>query len=253
MAGRAARGAFKTVAAGLDALRRRPRALVVLAYHRVGGGSGLEIDLAVDVFARQVDELARRPVVSLDRGLEAVRNAAPSGKSDPVVVTWDDGPPDFADVALPILVRDRVPATLYVATRFIDESVALPRRRAAAVLGGTARRIDGAGDHRVAHRSHALLDRLPDDLVDTELDRSIGLPRDHLGVEALHFAYPKAIQGSPIQVSDGMRWFRCKRAGGMASEDNLRRLAKRWRYAGATSCPVSSRTWACPLRSSNSS
>jgi hypothetical protein len=88
-------------------------------------------------------------------------------------------------------------------------------------------------------------------------------------VRAAHFAYPKAIMGcakadaevrarfdsaavagtranpygrtnpyrlarSPIQVSDGMRWFRHKVAGGMAFEDTLRRAINRRRYAGAT-------------------
>ena len=86
---------------------------------------------------------------------------------------------------------------------------------------------------------------------------------------AAHFAYPKAVMGSPaadravrarfdsaaiagtrvnaygrtdpyrlarspIQVSDGMRWFKRKVAGGMRFEDDVRRLVNRKRYAGAT-------------------
>ncbi|MDQ3353292.1 MAG: hypothetical protein M3507_02185, partial [Actinomycetota bacterium] len=91
---------------------------------------------------------------------------------------------------------------------------------------------------------------------------------DRLGTTPRHFAYPKALLGSPaaqaavqarfasaaiggtrancyggdpyrlqrspIQVSDGMRWFRRKTQGGMALEDDLRRLINRRRYAGAT-------------------
>jgi peptidoglycan/xylan/chitin deacetylase (PgdA/CDA1 family) len=122
------------------------------------------------------------------------------------------------------------------------------------------------GSHTHGHR---LLDRLPPRQVDDELDHSIALIGEHLGTPPLDFAYPKAVAGSaaadravrrrfrsaalggsrpnpfgttdpyrlarsPIQRSDGMRWFRRKLAGGMAAEDGLRRVVNRWRYAGAT-------------------
>ena len=40
------------------------------------------------------------------------------------------------------------------------------------------------------------------------------------------------LRRSPVQVGDGMRWFRRKAAGGMALEDDLRTLRNRRRYAG---------------------
>ena len=46
---------------------------------------------------------------------------------------------------------------------------------------------------------------------------------------------PYRLGRSPIQLSDGMRWFRRKVQGGMALEDDVRRVANRLRYAGATS------------------
>ena len=46
---------------------------------------------------------------------------------------------------------------------------------------------------------------------------------------------PWRLARSPVQVSDGMRWFERKVAGGMGFEDSLRRLVNRRRYAGATS------------------
>jgi len=45
---------------------------------------------------------------------------------------------------------------------------------------------------------------------------------------------PYRLARSPVQLSDGMRWFRHKVAGGMAFEDTLRRAVNRTRYAGAT-------------------
>jgi peptidoglycan/xylan/chitin deacetylase (PgdA/CDA1 family) len=117
--------------------------------------------------------------------------------------------------------------------------------------------------------NHALLDRLADSEVDDELDRSRELIAHHLGRPADHFAYPKAVEPSPyadravrarfrsaalggtraniygrtdvhrlarspVQCSDGMRWFRHKVTGGLGFEDDLRRIINGRRYAEAT-------------------
>ena len=117
------------------------------------------------------------------------------------------------------------------------------------------------------HR-HRLLDRLdPAELAD-ELDRPSALLSERLGHTPTHFAYPKAVAPSPsaeaavrerfrsatlagtrsnrapadlhrlartpIQSSDGDRWFRRKVAGGMHVEDDLRRAANRLRYRNAS-------------------
>ena len=39
---------------------------------------------------------------------------------------------------------------------------------------------------------------------------------------------------TPVQLGDGMRWFRRKIDGGLEREDDLRRMANRLRYARAT-------------------
>jgi peptidoglycan/xylan/chitin deacetylase (PgdA/CDA1 family) len=190
--------------------------------------------------------------------------------SNPVVVTFDDGTADFVELALPILERHRLPVTLYAATAFIDEGRPFPgdgvplswRGLADACTTG----LVDVGSH--THR-HRLLDRLAADQIDDELDRSIELIGERLGRPAMDFAYPKAVPGSaaadhavrrrfrsaalggsrpnrlgrtdpyrlarsPIQRSDGMRWFGRKLEGGMAAEELLRGLVNRWRYAGAT-------------------
>ena len=262
----------KQSAAGFDRVRRPRRGVVVLIYHRVGTGSGLEIDLPVGLFDEQMAMLAEEGrAVSLDAALAALDGPAPPpGRPDPVVVTFDDGTADFADVVLPVLERHRVPATLYVATAFVEEGRPFPRDGRplswAALAGALATGLVTVGAHT---HNHLLLDRLPADAVADELDRSNGLVEERLGVPAEHFAYPKAVDGSaaaveavrvrfrsaalagtranpygatdpyrlqrsPIQVSDGMRWFRHKLAGGMALEDQLRERLNRRRYAAVS-------------------
>jgi peptidoglycan/xylan/chitin deacetylase (PgdA/CDA1 family) len=265
----------KGAAVGADTVHRPPRGVVVLIYHRVGAASGLELDLPVDLFAAQAEALAASGrVVSLGEALAWL--GRPYGGrdtgagADPVVVTFDDGTADFVEHALPILERHRLPVTLYAATAFIDEGRPFPgdgvplswRGLADACATG----LVDVGSHTHGHR---LLDRLPADQVDDELDRSIELIGEHLGRPPTDFAYPKAVAGSaaaehavrrrfrsaalggsrpnragatdpyrlarsPIQCSDGMRWFGRKLEGGMAAEERLRQLINRWRYAGAT-------------------
>jgi peptidoglycan/xylan/chitin deacetylase (PgdA/CDA1 family) len=259
----------KATAAAADTVARPAGGVVALLYHRVGGGSGLELDLPTAVFDRQMAALASGcRVMSYDAAVNALTAAPHSGTGTGVTVTFDDGTADFVDEALPVLVRHGVPAILFVATQFVDEGRPFPRGGIplswSALADAVATGLVTVGSH--THR-HRLLDRLPPAEVAAELDRSIDLIEDRLGVTPRHFAYPKAVAAwpaavaevrrrfrsaalagtranrygatdpyrlarSPIQAGDGMRWFPRKVAGGMALEDRLRALANRRRYAG---------------------
>jgi peptidoglycan/xylan/chitin deacetylase (PgdA/CDA1 family) len=264
--------AVKTMAAVGDRMRPPRRGVVVLIYHRVGGGSGTEVDLAPDAFDEQMTWLAASGrATSLDAAIDALLSPEPTAAGpDPVVVTFDDGTADLADVATPILVRHRVPATVYLATRFVDEGVAFPDEGTplswSAVRDMAATGLVTFGSHT---HGHLLLDRLPPDEAADELDRSRQLIESHVAVAADHFAYPKAVPPSPevdvlvrarfrsaalggnrpnpyggtdphrlartaVQVSDGQAFFVRKAEGGMALEDTFRRAVNRVRYRSAT-------------------
>jgi peptidoglycan/xylan/chitin deacetylase (PgdA/CDA1 family) len=261
---------MKASAEAADHVRHPGRGVVVLCYHRVESGSGRQLDLARHVFDAQMAALAAGPgVVTLDAALELLAAPTPPAR-DPVVVTFDDGTADFAEHAVPVLERHGVPATLYLATAFVEEQ--RPMAHDARPLTWAALRdalrtgLVTVGSHT---HTHLLLDRAAAPVVAGELDRSVGLIRDRLGVDAAHFAYPKAVAGSPdaevavrarfrsaalagthpnayggtdpfrlarspIQAADGMRWFDAKRRGGLRLEDDVRRTVNRWRYAKAT-------------------
>ncbi len=269
MARRAAVTLLKTSAAAFDRVRPGGPGGVVLLYHRIGGGSGLAVDLPESLFSAQIEELAAagglRP---LDSFLSQVsRDEVPDVQ--PVVLTFDDGTSDFVEVAMPVLVRAGAPATIYLATDFIEQGRTFPHRGTplswTAVSDAMSTGLITVGSHT---HTHALLDRLAPGAVVDELDRSIKLIEDRLGVTPEHFAYPKALAGSPaaeaavrprfrsaalagtrpnlygstdpyrlnrspVQVADAMRWFRHKARGGMAFEDDIRRLVNRRRYVGA--------------------
>ncbi len=266
----AARQLVKVVAAGVDAVHRPPPGLVVLIYHRVGRRASIEVDLPRSEFEAQVEWLAAHATV-LPLGDAVARVTDPTAATDPIVaVTFDDGTADFADEAAPVLERHGVPATLYVATSFVDERISFPDDGTpiswAALRDVTATGLVDIGSHT---HGHTLLDRLEPARIADELDRSIDLIAEHVGSPPRDFAYPKAVMGSraadaavrarfrsaavagtrvneygatdpyqlarsPIQVSDGQRWFEQKARGGLAFEDTIRRVLNRRRYAGAT-------------------
>jgi peptidoglycan/xylan/chitin deacetylase (PgdA/CDA1 family) len=267
-----ARHAVKVVSAAADRLRPDVGGVVVLLYHRVGGGSALEIDLDPPRFDDQIAAVASGRVLPLGNALEELAAPVAGGPApeSAIVVTFDDGTADFAEVALPILVRHHVPATLYLATDFVEGGASSFSAGARAISWSGLRDACSTGLVSIGSHthSHRLLDRtLPSDAAD-ELDRSIDLIGSNLGTAPLDFAYPKAVPGSadvarlvrerfrsaalagtrvnpfgttdpyrlarsPIQVSDGMQFFDKKLAGGMALEDSLRRAMNRVRYARA--------------------
>jgi peptidoglycan/xylan/chitin deacetylase (PgdA/CDA1 family) len=222
------------------------------------------------LFAAQIEAVARRGSQTIAEALLAVREPGWL-HGDRVVVTFDDGTADFADIALPILVEHRVPAVLYVATDFIESQRSFPQDGKplswAAIRDALATGLVTLGSHT---HSHALLDRVDAATAADELDRSLELLYERAEVTAAHFAYPKALAGndavqrevrsrfrsaavagtrpnrygatdpwllarSPVQRADGMEFFEQKLRGGLRLEDDFRRLANRVRYMGAQS------------------
>ena len=195
--------------------RRRPRRSTRCAARRPAWSSssitgsapvrGSRSTCRSSVFDAQMAWLAATGrVVTLDAALDLLAAPPPptdgptDGDETRIVVTFDDGTADFADHAVPVLARHGIPATLYAATAFIDEGVAFPDDGGpvswAALRDAQSTGLVDIGSHTHSHR---LLDRLPPDEVDDELDRSIDLIAEHVGRAPRDFAYPKALLGSP--------------------------------------------------------
>lgn len=241
--------------------------IVALLYHRVGGDTASSVDLPLELYARQMAAVSSL-AASLESSLSSLQH--PSAHVDGrVVVTFDDGTADFIDQALPVLVEHGIPATVYLATEFIEEQRAFPGDGPPLSWQGAREALSTGlvtfGSHS---HSHCLFDRISAAAAAEELDRSKGLIEDRLGVPCEHFAYPKALLGSPavesevrqrfvsaaiarcrpnrpgatdlhrltrspIQVADGMKYFHKKVKGGMALESDIRDLVNRWRYRHA--------------------
>ncbi|CAB4862627.1 unannotated protein [freshwater metagenome] len=257
---------IKRLAVAADYVAHPPSGVVVLIYHRVGGGSASEVDLDPGAFDAQLSHLAEHHrVLSLDDAIDALAIGSPI---DGVVLTVDDGTADFADVVVPALSRHNLPATLYAATRFIDEGIEFPWGAPpiswSALRDCVATGLITVGSHT---HSHWLMDRLDASVIDGDLDRSIDLIGEHVGHSPAHFAYPKALPGSaeaeiavrqrfrsaalaasrvnrpghtdlhrlwrtPVQRSDTPEFFAAKARGGLRFEGELRSLAGRVKYRG---------------------
>ena len=260
----------KRASAVLDAVVKPPAGVTILIYHRVGGGSTSAVDLDADAFDDQLAHLAaEHDVITLDEAVARLRAADADDDRRAVVITFDDGTADFTDVAVPLLSKHGLPATLYVATRFVDEAEdfpwGAPPASWTALRDSLSTGLVTIGSHT---HTHSLLDRLDPVEIADDLDRSIDLIGTHLGLDATHFAYPKAVPGSPaaeievrrrfasaslaanrvnrpgadvhrltrtpIQRSDGFDWFTKKADGGLRLEGEVRALLGRTRYRGAT-------------------
>lgn len=269
------RQAAKNALIRLDAVVPSPTdGVVVLAYHRVGGHTPSAVDLPRDLFLRQMGHVAARAdVLTLDA---AARLLTPPTDdritpSRQIVLTFDDGTADFMDEVLPVLVEYQLPATLFVATSFIDEQKLFPEHGVPLSWNALRECVStGLVDVGAHTHTHLLLDRADDLTIDLELDVCNARIGDELNVAPRHFAYPKAVGGnsyadlavrrryltasvagtrpnvvgrtdpwrlhrSPIQTADGVDGFLLKADGGMRLEDDLRRAANKLRYRGKTS------------------
>ena len=170
--------------------------LRILMYHRVADVQGYDqLTVSPARFERQMHHLAARAqVVSLAEGLAALR-AGPL-RRPLVAVTFDDGYLDNLVHAAPILARHGIPATIFITTRFCDQTLSHPRygqaaqrlhldwddvARLAAMPGITI------GSHTV---SHPYLPTLDEAQARHEIAESRRQIEAHLGTPADYFCYP---------------------------------------------------------------
>lgn len=187
----------------IDAVARRRLthpSVVALIYHRVGGRSQSPVDLDRRVFADQLDSLAATGrVIDLDTAVEFLNGSNEShDATEPfVVLTFDDGTADWVDEVLPELVDRSLPATFYVSTDFVEASRPFPDDGMPISWSGLAELSSSGlatiGSHTHTHR---VLADVTSSIATDEIDRSVGLIEERLGVDCTHFAYPKAIAPS---------------------------------------------------------
>jgi peptidoglycan/xylan/chitin deacetylase (PgdA/CDA1 family) len=172
--------------------RRGPGDVVILLYHRVGAG-GREIDLPVSAFTSQLADLqARERVLTLNE-------AVSGGNGGGIVLTFDDGYRDFHEHVLPLLVRFKMPAVLYLASGLVAGERNAPDGQA--LTWSQLREAVSTGLVEVgAHtHSHVNLARAGWVEAEAEIRGSKELIEDRLGVGCRHFAYPWCVASLPAR------------------------------------------------------
>jgi peptidoglycan/xylan/chitin deacetylase (PgdA/CDA1 family) len=181
----------------------KKRKVPILMYHSISDHASpkfRQFTVSPALFAEQMAYLqqhAYTPITvtqfvnALSRG-DAVNSSLPER---PVILTFDDGFADFFTEAFPVLRKYGFPATLYVATAFIDGTSRWLRRE-----GETSRpmltwdqlaEISASGIECGAHsHCHPQLDTLAPSQSRLEIVQSKRLLEDHLGKTISSFAYP---------------------------------------------------------------
>jgi peptidoglycan/xylan/chitin deacetylase (PgdA/CDA1 family) len=189
--------------------------LFVLIYHRVGAGQGQEMDLPLGTFRRQMEWLSTNAeVVPLANGLD--RLAAGPFERDRVAVTFDDGYGDVFTRAWPVLRDLALPATVFLATGFMEGESPAPIRPGAGDRGDRPRPLSwdevgemsasgllSVGSHTHTHRD---LDRLSAGEAQAECERSNAVLLARAGVAPDTFSYPRSVIGNEEVVSRHYRW-----------------------------------------------
>lgn len=253
----------KTGFMALDLLRGPFGGPRLLIYHQVGAGHGAELDVEPAVFVRHLDWLgAAGSVVHLD---EALVRAGSPGSERLFALTFDDGYLDMYRNAWPHLRERRLPFTLYLTTAPLETGVPLTAERLAVPLTWdhvgemSASGLMTVGGHTHHHRD---LRGLTESEIDSDLGRCDELIEERLGIRPRHFAYPwgywsetgdpvmrrryatAALGGGgpltaetdpwmlhriPVQLSDGVVFFRHKMRRGQRTEERVRRLVSGYR------------------------
>ena len=244
---------------------RSPHGATLLIYHRVGGGSPDERDLAEDAFRQQLDALAGVDVVGIDQALDRLER----GDREPsTVLTFDDGFGDVYDNAWPLLRERSLPFTIYLSTAYVGGTMrwdgSTAKAAGPALTWSQLAEMVESGLCTVGNHTHTHV--RPERLTAEELDHCSAEIHQRLGVTARHFAYcwgervPRMeielrsrfrsaatarvgrnlpggdlmkLRRVPVRGSDPIEFFRAKLVGGLLPERSYGLIVAAAKKAGA--------------------
>ncbi len=235
----------------------------LLVYHQVDAGLGREMEVTFAAFLEQLAWLEEHyEIVSFE---EAWQRRAEAGAERLVVLTFDDGYDDMYRLAYPLLEERSLPFILYLTTHPTESGEALfPGGEAEPCSWDQVEEMAGSGLMTLGAHTHRHDDlrTLSPEQVASDIGISNEIIRRRMGMVPRHFCYPygfwsetahrpvaatydTAVLGSgrplagdtdplmiprvPVQLSDGLVWFKRKLAGGFRLEDRLRRRFKGYR------------------------
>jgi len=180
---------------------------VVVAFHRVSDTipeddltrSSRDFDRFCRFFSNNFD------VVTLAEFIARLEAGKSIGET--LAITFDDGYLDNYEVAAPILHRGGLPATFFIATRFIGSAtvpwwdVSLPRQPGW-MSWNQVRELASAGFDIGGHtRTHVDLGAVDGEIAAEEIIGCRLDIRDSIGREPAHFAYPYGQMGNLLEVN----------------------------------------------------
>jgi peptidoglycan/xylan/chitin deacetylase (PgdA/CDA1 family) len=177
----------------------------ILLYHSVSESPSDSIaPFAVGpaTFAGQLDAVVESGRVALTISQYARALAGGTLPERAVVITFDDGYADFAEHALPELLRRSLPCTLYVTTGFLEGRASRVRGRPpdAMLQWSQLSELASAGTEIGAHsHSHFQLDTLRRGDAREDITRSKTLLEDTLQAEVPSFAYPHGYSSPTVR------------------------------------------------------
>jgi peptidoglycan/xylan/chitin deacetylase (PgdA/CDA1 family) len=96
--------------------------LLIVCYHRFASSARGDGAICARLFETHLRYLKRRfTITSFAKLGEMLRAKVPVW--NPLILTIDDGHADFMEIAVPLLARHGVPATVFVTTRFVDGEI----------------------------------------------------------------------------------------------------------------------------------
>lgn len=252
-----ARTAGKVVFSVADPFFGRMPGPRILIYHQIDAGLGRQMEVTEEAFVRHLDWLqANGSTVGLEPALAA---ASAPGAERSFVLTFDDGYDDFYQHGYPHLRRRGIPFTLYLTTNPVEHREPLfPGGSAEPLTWAQIEDMASSGLMTLGAHTH----RHPDmrtvstEQIEDDLGVSDELIERRMGVTPVHFTYPygfwsesadpvvrrrygtatvgsgaavtaesdrHAVNRIPVQLSDGVVFFRRKMKGGLQMEDRVRR------------------------------
>ena len=225
------RGGLKQLLAAPPALGPAQGASLLI-YHRIGGGTRNELDLAAHTFVRQLDLLGEHDVLALDAALDRLD----AGDHRPsIVVTFDDGFEDVYRNAWPVLRERSVPFTIYLASAFVGTTMVWEgaTARGAAGHGLTWRQLEemlSSGLCTIGNHTHDHV--RPEALTPRQLDQCSEAITRHLGASTgvlgrnLPATDRARLHRIPVRRSDPQAFFARKLSGQLGPERTYAALVR---------------------------